>query len=318
LVTQAGRLTGTAVKVVPEPSLRRAESALRAREVGLVFVPGREVLVYQLETGSGSSATSVVASALSQLAGEPGLLGPALAGRSALGQRGAGLPVRGLVPPPKSLRLRLIGFSASVLIYVLLLGYGMRLTIGAHEEKASRVAEVLLSVLRPSQLLIGKVVGMGLLFLAQVAVMLAVAFGAGAASGSPLLSGASPGLLGISAVCLLVGYCFYCSAFAAAGAMVSRQADMFNATLPLQLLLFLPYVLADQAVFAGANLADKVLAFFPATGPVIDPVLFASGPLPAWQFALSAVVVVLGTVALAWLASVVLATSGASCALGAG
>ncbi|MDG6938691.1 MAG: uL15 family ribosomal protein, partial [Nitrososphaerota archaeon] len=48
-----------------------------------------------------------------------------------------------------------------VLIYALLLSYGMRLTNSAHEEKSSRVVEVLLATLRPSQLLLGKVLGTG-------------------------------------------------------------------------------------------------------------------------------------------------------------
>lgn len=312
VVHQAGQLTGVGTLVVGEPDLGAGIAALRDGQVAVVFVPGHEVLVRQLPASTGSaSAASLVARAVAQLDGERAVLATLPPSAAAALERGAALPVRGLLggPHSASLKARLTGFVAAILIYSLLLTYGMRLTNSAHEEKMTRVVEVLLATLRPAQLLLGKVLGTGLLFLGQIVAMLAVAFGAGVASGSKVVEGGSPGVIVVGAVCLLVGYAFYCTAFAAAGAMVSRQADLFNVTLPLQIPLFIAYIAADTSTFGGTSVFGKVLAFLPPTGPVIDPALYASGDLSLWQFVVSAALCAAGVAVVAWLASAVYANS---------
>lgn len=312
VVHQAAHLTGVKAAVVPEKGLAAARRDLRSGRVSVAFVPGREVLVKRLPSRTDrSSASYLVASALAELDGERALLARLPPDVASSIERGASLPVRGLVKttPGPSLRAELTGFVGAILIYSLLLSYGMRLSTSAHEEKASRVVEVVLAAVRPSQLLLGKVLGTGLLFGAQILAMLVIAFGAGEASGSPVVQGGAPGVIAVAAVCLVVGYAFYCTAFAAAGAMVTRQADLFNVTLPLQIPLFLGYIAADTSTFGGTSLFGKVLAFLPPTAPVVDPALYASGDLALWQFVVSAALCAGGVAAVAWLASVVYARS---------
>ncbi len=312
VVHQAARLTGVTAAVVHEPDLLTARRDLHDGRVAVVFVPGHEVLLERLPSSTDrSSASYLVASALAELDGERALLAKLPPQVAASVEKGASLPVRGLAhsTPGPSLRAELTGFVAAILIYSLLLSYGMRLSTSAHEEKASRVVEVVLAAVRPSQLLLGKVLGTGLLFGAQILAMLVVALGAGEASGSPVVQGGAPGVIAVAAVCLVVGYAFYCTAFAAAGAMVTRQADLFNVTLPLQIPLFLGYIAADTSTFAGTSLFGKVLAFLPPTAPVVDPALYASGDLALWQFLVSAAICAAGVAAVAWLASVVYARS---------
>lgn len=87
------------------------------------------------------------------------------------------------------------------------------------------------------------------------------------------------------------GYTFYCTAYAAAGALITRQADACNAALPLQLPLILAYVLSCTVIYASSvNPLFHVLAFIPFTAPVAMPVLVAVGAAPGWQIVLSAVI----------------------------
>jgi len=185
----------------------------------------------------------------------------------------------------------------------------MRITVGTQEEKSSRVAEVLLAAIRPSQLLLGKVLGMGLLFLLQIIALLATALVAAAASGSQLLHGSSPAVLAIAALWFLLGYAFYCTLFAAAGSMITRQADSYNATLPMQVPLILGYILADTLTFSSVSSFDKVLSFFPPTAPVIGPAIYAAGGVKLWEVAVAWVLCIIGTVAVGQLASTIYSRS---------
>jgi ABC-2 type transport system permease protein len=187
-----------------------------------------------------------------------------------------------------------------VLVWVLISAYGSQIAMGVGEEKQNRIVEVILASVRPIQLLVGKVTGIGVLALAQAALMVAVFLGLGAAVGSSLAHGAAPGIVICGAVFLVAGYAFYCTAFAAAGSLVSRQSDVGTVILPVQVPLIVAYALSYTVIYAnGANLFYKVLGFFPPTAPVAMPVLYAAGDVPAWQAAVSAVLVAAGTV---WMA----------------
>lgn len=90
---------------------------------------------------------------------------------------------------------------------------------------------MLLAAVRPVQLLIGKVLGIGLLALGQAAAMVIVFIVAGFATGSSLVHGAALDIVLAGAVFVVLGYAFYCTAFAAAGSLVSRQADVNSTVL---------------------------------------------------------------------------------------
>ena len=295
IVREAGRLTGTAVTVVPQSSLAAAQDGLRSGNLAVVLVSGREVVVKQVSIDSGSGGG--LPSAIADVAGLSRLLGQLPPGAAA---SGVSLPVRGLTPPSASLSRRLTGLFTVVLVWILISAYGSQIAMGVGEEKANRIVEVILASVRPIQLLVGKVTGIGVLALAQAAVMLAAFLGLGAAVGSSLVHGAAPGIVICGAVFLVLGYAFYCTAYAAAGSMVSRQSDVGSVILPVQIPLIIAYALSYTVIYAnGANVFYRVLGFLPPTAPVAMPVLYAAGDVPAWQAAVSAVLVAVGTV---WMA----------------
>jgi ABC-2 type transport system permease protein len=309
-VKEAGRVSGTTVTVVPLPNVAAARAKLHSGDLAAVLVGDREVLVKQLPVAGSSSAGATLPGALGALSEIGGLqrlyalIPPSDAARIA--SQGIALPVHGLIPPPLGLASRITGLAAAILIYVFILTYGVRITIGVGEEKATRVVEVLLTTLRPVQLLAGKVIGMGVLAMAQIAAMVAAFIVLGHAVGSVAVQGAATSVVLAGALWLVLGYAFYCTAYAAAGSLITRQADAYNASLPLQLPLILAYVLAYTVLYAsGVNWFYHVLAFVPFTAPVAMPVLVAVGAAPAWQQALSAAISIAATVGMARLAGTI-------------
>ena len=305
IIAEAGRLAGVKTVAVPQPSVAAAEAALRSGDLSAVLVGDTEVLVKQVPLGgvSGTVAT------LAQLAGLSKLI-EIVPGAAAAVAHGVSLPVSGLQAPSASLSSRLTGLFTVIIGFILISVYGSQIALGIGEEKSSRVIEVLLSSVRPVQLLIGKVLGIGLLALAQAAAMVVVFVVAGFASGSSLVHGATLGVVLAGGAFVVLGYAFYCTAYAAAGSLVSRQSDVNTTILPVQLPLILAYALSFTVIYAnGASEFYHVLGFLPPTSPIAMPVLYAAGDVPAWQVAVSAVLCAVGTVWMARLAARIYANS---------
>jgi ABC-2 type transport system permease protein len=297
LVAESGRLSGGQAVAVSEPSLAAAETALTSGALSAVLVPGQEIVVKRVPLGgvTGSVAT------LAQLAGLSKLI-QTVPGAAAAVEHGVTLPVHGLEAPKASLSSRLTGLFTVIIVWILISVYGSQIALGIGEEKSSRVVEVLLSSVRPVQLLIGKVLGIGLLALGQAAAMIVVFVVAGFASGSDLVHGAELGVVIAGGVFIVLGYAFYCTAFAAAGSLVSRQSDVNSTIMPVQLPLILAYALSYTVIYANsANTFYHVLGFLPPTAPIAMTVLYASGDVPVWQVVVAAVLTAVGTV---WMARI--------------
>ena len=309
IVQEAGRLAGVKVTVVPETDLAAAEAALRSGDLSVVLVNNTQVLVKQVPIGGASSAGGTLPGALAQLAGLSRLF-EKVPGAAAAASNGIALPVHGLVAPSGTLANRLTGLFTVVIVWVLISVYGSQIAMGIGEEKSSRVVEVLLASLRPVQLLTGKVLGIGLLALAQAAAMVVVFVVAGIASGSSLVHGAAIGIVLTGGVFIVVGYAFYCTAFAAAGSLVSRQSDVNATIMPVQIPLIVAYVLSYTVIYStGTSAFYHVLGFLPPTAPVAMPVLYAAGDVPLWQVVVSAVLCAAATVWMARIAAGIYARS---------
>jgi ABC-2 type transport system permease protein len=306
IVSEAGRLSGgQAAVVVAEPSLAAAKAALLSGDLNAVLVPNSEIFVKQVPLGGVSGTVGTLA----QLAGLSKLI-ETVPGAAAAVAHGVTLPVSGLQAPSASLSSRLVGLFTVIVGFILISVYGSQIALGIGEEKSSRVVEVLLSSLRPVQLLVGKVLGIGLLALAQAVAMVVVFIVAGFATGSSLVHGATLGAVLTGGVFVVLGYAFYCTAYAAAGSLVSRQSDVNSTVLPVQLPLIVAYALSFTVIYAnGASKFYHVLGFLPPTSPIAMPVLYAAGDVPAWQVAVSAVLCAVGTVWMARLAARIYANS---------
>jgi ABC-2 type transport system permease protein len=216
----------------------------------------------------------------------------------------AGVDVRPLITPDPHRSQRLaIGVIAGILVYVALMLYGQMVAQGVVEEKTSRIVELLLTAIRPWQLLLGKVVGIGVLGLGQL-VLVGVA-GVATAIGTGALT--LPGSVAASALVgvigwFLLGYLAYALMFAAVGALVSRQEDVGGAVAPLTLLIVVPYVLGISILPSnpGSPLL-AVLSLIPLFSPTLMPMRIAAG-VPAWQVVVAVVLMLAFIAMLVWLA----------------
>lgn len=183
-------------------------------------------------------------------------------------------------------RFAAAGISA-IATFMLLQVWGSFLMMGVIEEKASLVVEVLLSHIRPSTLLAGKILGLGILAVAQMLiVVLGLVIGLATVQDIDVPAGVwatVPLLL----VTFILGFGFYATAFAAVGSTVSRQEDATSAQLPAMLPLVAAYFIAITSLGSPTNLAVTIGSFVPFTSPVLLPLRTARVDVPLWQVLLA-------------------------------
>jgi ABC-2 type transport system permease protein len=192
-----------------------------------------------------------------------------------------------------------IGMVFTILIYMFIFVYGAMVMQGIIEEKTNRIVEVIVSSVKPFDLMMGKLIGIGLVGLTQFGIWAVVYLGI-SFSGILLtdsfgmfqtLTGLT-GAVNLMEICFYFllffvgGYLIYASLFAAIGAMVNSQEDTQQYMMPLSvLILFALY----SAIFSVQN-PDGPLAFwlsvFPFTSPIVMMVRVPFG-VPAWQMLLS-------------------------------
>ena len=198
----------------------------------------------------------------------------------------SGVSVTSLQPSPTYDPQRLaVGSVAGILIYLALLGTGMGVAQGVVEEKSSRVVELLLATIRPWQLMAGKVAGIGLVGLLQVALVGVAGVVAGELTGALTISvPATAGVVAWLIVWFVLGFTLYALLFAGLGALVSRQEDLGGTVAPATMLLVIGYVVGisvlpsapDQPVVA-------IMSLVPAFSPTLMPMRLAMGGVPWWQ-----------------------------------
>ena len=180
-----------------------------------------------------------------------------------------------------------LGRIGVVLLFMAIAFYCAFVLTGVVEEKSSRVVEVLLSRMRPTELLAGKIFGIGLVGLAQLAVVIGAGLVALSFSDNTLAPKTTPSTLGWIVFWFILGYAFYSVLYATAGSLVSRQEETQSLQLPMTGLLFVAYILAFVATESPDGAAALLGSLFPATAPMVMIVRIAHGGVPWWQIVLS-------------------------------
>jgi ABC-2 type transport system permease protein len=201
------------------------------------------------------------------------------------------LTTAALKPPPADKTARgVAAVAAALLMYLSLAIYGGAVANGVAQEKTSRTAEVLLAAVRPRQLLSGKVIGIGLTGLGQLAVAAAAGLIANALIHSTKIPSSVWVLLPTFLVCFLAGFVLYAFAFAAAGALVARQEELQFVTLPIGLPLLIGYLLVYAAIASPNATWLKVISFFPPLTATLMPARIALGHVAWWELPLAAAI----------------------------
>ena len=210
-----------------------------------------------------------------------------------------------------------IGFVSGILIYMFIFMYGTMVMRGVIEEKTSRIVEVIISSVKPFQLMMGKIIGVALVGLTQFILWIALTIMISAIAEyffldtselanqmstkdkSIILSQISNTTSGIDLTQIflffifyfIAGYLMYSSLFAAVGSAVDSEADTQQFILPITIPLILSFVLIQPIM----DNPDGTLAFWmsivPFTSPVIMMVRIPFG-VPIWELILSMTILV--------------------------
>jgi ABC-2 type transport system permease protein len=195
------------------------------------------------------------------------------------------------------------------LMYMVILLYGMNVARSIIEEKTSRVFEVLLATIRPEEMMAGKVIGVGSVGLTQVAVWLATAV---LLTSTSILSAIGSGTVHVSlnamqiiffVVYFLLGYLLYSSVAAALGAMVNSEQELQQ----LNMFLVMPlagcmFALAPVITNPSGPVA-RIISLIPFCSPLIMYLRISLAMPPAWEIALSIVLMIATICAILWVAS---------------
>jgi ABC-2 type transport system permease protein len=293
-LTAQGRALQVGVTVVGLPDEAAARRAVTAGDVdGALLTGGGGAPRLLVDREAPGSLQAVVQGAVSSLAVSRQL--------AAAGVPRLDAPQVGVVPlQPDADRTgqrvvaAIIGVS---LLYTLLALLGQFVAQGVVEEKASRVVELLLATMRPWQLLAGKILGLGLLGLAQIVLLAVIGVVAAGVAGLVTVPTALIGTVATVVAWFVLGYALYAAVFAAAASLVSRQEDLPAVTTPTTFLLLAGLFIAIQAVSDPGGTLARVTSFVPGLSPLVMPVRQAAGGVAAWEVA-AAVVLMLAAIAL--------------------
>ncbi|MFL6124879.1 ABC transporter permease [Actinophytocola sp.] len=201
----------------------------------------------------------------------------------------AHVAVRALSPVDNSLSERLpMALVLVALLYLALLLYGSLVAQGVVEEKSSGVVEFLLAAVRPRQLLAGRVLGLGLVGLVQLAVVGVVGLVVGAAVAVLPSFGAAVAALAWGLLWYVLGFLLYAMVFAAVAALASRQEDVQSVLMPVTAVLVLAFVLGFAVLSRDpTGTATTVLSLIPPLSPILMPGRLALAAAPLWQVVLA-------------------------------
>jgi ABC-2 type transport system permease protein len=216
----------------------------------------------------------------------------------------AGIHVKLLDPNAQVRAARtVVGIFVAVLLYVSLVLYGQFVAAGVVEEKQNRIIEILLSTVRPRQLLFGKVLGIGLVGLVQLVLLGAVALIT--VSRTQVISVPDVGVVAVlgGLMWFVLGFVFYALIYAAAGSLVSRQEDLGAVTGPLSMLIVGTYLAFFWVIANPGNPVAALLSMLPAFAPVLMPARMATGDFQLWQLLVAVALTLLSIFAVNWLAA---------------
>lgn len=207
-----------------------------------------------------------------------------------------------------------IGFAFAMMLYFMFIFYGQMIARGVLEEKTSDIVEILVSSVRPWEMMLGKIVGIGAVGLTQVAIWAVVAivlssFGLAGRVGeligasAELAQAAFPwSILVFAFLYFVLGYLMYSAVFAGAGAMLTSEQDIQQVLIPVMMPIIIPILIIAPVMETPNRLWIVVTSMFPLFSPILMPVRNAVTNVPAWQN-IGAIVLLVGAIWLAaWLA----------------
>ncbi|TWR25303.1 ABC transporter permease [Mucilaginibacter achroorhodeus] len=199
-----------------------------------------------------------------------------------------------------------VGVACAILIYMSLFIYGAQVMRGVIEEKTSRIIEVIISSVKPFQLMLGKIIGVGLVGLTQFSAWIILSIIATKIGGQHATGGMAQFLVtlqnlpfGYILFCFLfyfiTGYLLYSALFAAVGSAVDSETETQQFMFPITMPLLFTYLLSVTVLFRAPDSPLAVwLSMIPFTAPIAMMIRVPFGGVPDWQLFLSMGMMVIG------------------------
>lgn len=208
-----------------------------------------------------------------------------------------------------------VGFAGAMVLYLVILIYGMMVMRSVLEEKTSRIVEVIISSIRPWELMLGKILGVGAVGLTQVGIWVLTAT-LGLTVGLPYLIALRPelanlrelmqylpavGALVLFLAFFVLGYLLFSSLYAAVAAMCSTEEEAQQTQFPVTMLVVIPILFMSSILDDPNSTLSTVLSLVPFFSPIVMLPRYLGGA-PLWQVGLSMVFMVITIVGVAWVA----------------
>jgi ABC-2 type transport system permease protein len=171
-----------------------------------------------------------------------------------------------------------------ILMFLGIFSYGTWVLSGVVEEKQSRVVEVVLSSVRARDLLMGKVLGIGILALGQLVVIVGAGLLASQLTGRFALPETTPQTLVQFTVWFILGFVLYSTALGFLGSLASRMEEASNATLPVTTVAMISYFIGLLFVTdQPRSLVAQVMTFLPPSAVMVVPLRAALDAIEPWE-----------------------------------
>lgn len=299
---------------------------------GYIIIPslnwqqGTDSLIFNTYKSYGSASTGVVEAKLNRIWRR--LLNDSLQldvnKQSILAQSKIGLVTKNISDQlANSATAEGIGYIAGFLVYFILIIYGSQVMMGVMEEKTNRIAEVIVSSVRPFQMMLGKIVGIGAVALTQFLIWIIfvfVVYNIGAKSGTSLgfmteavggiqrMMGSVniPLILGCFAFYFLGGFFFYASLYGAIGSAVNEDMrEAQSLSFPVTMLVILSIAIMTAAVANPTGPIAVWGSIIPFSSPIVMMARIpygVPGTVPLWQLGLSMGSLIAGFLVTVWFA----------------
>jgi len=204
----------------------------------------------------------------------------------------------------------IVSFLMVMFIYFSLIFYGIYVLKGVLEEKSNRIVEVIVSSVKPFHLMLGKIVGIGAVGLTQIGiwVVFIVLFTAPQVLGlmsvkADMIPSISPMLIIFFPIYFVLGFLLYATIYAGIGSMFNSDEDAQQMVSAANMMLIVPIMLVGAVMKNPSGTMATVTSLFPFFSPIIMYLRIAVQTPPAWQIALSIVLMVGTIILMTWIVS---------------
>lgn len=277
----AAEQTGGSVDLQTYADRAEAEAALELEQVDAVVLPGDPGTLLFQQDPDGLIVNIVGGAAVAVQLAEAGFLP-------------SPPTVESLEPVDEQDQTSFLLANVGVIfLFISIFSFGYWVLSGVVEEKQSRVVEVVLATVRPRDLLMGKVFGIGILGLVQLLILIVTALVAANLVGRVELPATTVATVLQLLLWFALGYILYSTLFGVLGALASRMEEASNVTTPVSFLAMGAYFISIFVVLNDPDgIVARITSLVPPAAPMVVPMRAALGAIEWWEVLLSVLVTV--------------------------